>query len=369
MFFDIEISNIKPTYKWEYKDGKVNGAYFKIDYKTVEEIGVSIGRYNNYYVDLKDKDASSFMNLAKSIIKPKSDEIEATIKICEIKTPIPQMPLLFFNIEVLAKVYTSGKIEVVLSNDHTNGFELKNGLFRIISDVDRDINLKIGGSAKASLGVNFNLEAVKFRLMDVEVDAGIRAAVSTTIHLYDSEDNKTKETSDLVYSSIDELSKENNDVKVCGDVSLNWLLDIRLNTSKTLLYKFGLWKKYEILDEANQVLGNKTHIENFVFVSKCTRKDRLKKSNNTSEEISVDKIILEKYSKVIHLNEEYTIGIKALPSGYKASDLIYKSEDVNVAIVDSNGIIKPISKGASEIKISTSDGEYSASINILVSSN
>lgn len=369
MFFDIEISNIKPTYKWEYKDGKVNGAYFKVDYKTVEEIGVSIGRYNNYYVDLKEKDASSFMNLAKSIIKPKSDKVEATIKICEIKTPIPQMPLLFFNIEVLAKVYTSGKIEVVLSNDHTNGFELKNGLFRIISDVDRDINLKIGGSAKASLGVNFNLEAVKFRLMDVEVDAGIRAAVSTTIHLYDSEDNKTKETSDLVYSSIDELSKENNDVKVCGDVSLNWLLDIRLNTSKTLLYKFGLWKKYEILDEANQVLGNKTHIENFVFVSKCTRKDRLKKSNNTSEEISADKIILEKYSKVIHLNEEYTIGIKALPSGYKASDLIYKSENVNVAIVDSNGIIKPISKGASEIKISTSDGEYSASINILVSSN
>lgn len=369
MFFDIEISNIKPTYKWNYEDGKLVGAYFKVDYKAVEEIGVSIGRYKNYYLDFKDKDSSSFMNLAKSIIKQKDDEVEATIKICEIKTPIPEMPLLFFNIEVLAKVYTSGKIEVVLSNEHTKGFEVKNGQFRVISDVDRDINLKIGGSAKAALGINFNLEAVKYRLMDVEVDAGIRAAVSTTVHLYDSEDNKTKESSDLVYSTLDELSIENEDVKVCGDLSLNWLLDIRLNTSKTLLYKFGLWKKFEILDEANQVLGNKTHIENFVFVSKCTRKDRLKRNSSVKEEVSADKIMLDKYSKVLHLNEEYSIGIKALPSGYSQSDLVYSSADISVAVVDNNGIIKPIAKGASEIKVSTSDGEYSASINILVSSN
>lgn len=369
MFFDVSISNIKPSYKWNYKDGKVESAYFKVDFKSVEEIGASIGRYKNYYLDLKDKDSSSFVNLAKSIIKKSNDEVEATVKICEIKTPIPQMPLLFLNIEVLAKIYTSGKMEIVLSNSNTKGFEVKNGLFRIISDDDRDINFKVGGSAKSALGLNFNLEAVKYRLMDIEVDAGIKASMYTTMHLYDSDGNKTEETTDLTYSSLDELSNENNDVKVCGDVSLNWLLDVKLNTSKTLLYKFGLSKDFEILDEKNQVLGNKTHIENFTFVSKCTRKDRLKSTNNTTETLNVDKILLDKYSKVLKLNEEYSVNIKNLPSGYTVNDLVYSSEKKEVAIIDTNGVIKALSKGASEIKISTSDGKYSSSINILVSSN
>lgn len=368
MFFDIAISNIKPSYKWDYKNGKVNDAYFKVDFKTVEEIGVSIGRYKNYYLDFKDKDASSFLNLAKSVIKKSDDEVVATIKICEIKTPIPQMPLMYFNIEVLAKVYTSGKMEIVLSNQHTKGFEIKDGNFRIISDVDRDINLKAGGSAKATLGLNFNLEAVKLRLMDVEVDAGIKASLYTTLHLYDSEDNKTEVTSDLAYSSLDELSKENNDVKICGDISLNWLLDIRFNTSKTLLYKFGLWKEFEILDEDNQVLGNRTHLENFQFVDKCTRKDRLKRNTSVSDEVSVDKIVLEKYAKVIKVSEQYSIPIKSLPSGYTISDLFYSSEDLSIALVDTSGTIKGLKAGSTKIKVATNDGKYSAYINILVSS-
>ena len=367
MFFDISISNIRPTYKWDYKDGKLNDAYFKVDYKTVEEIGVSIGRYKNYYLDFKDVDSSSFINLANSVIKKKDDEVAAVIKICEIKTPIPSMPSLFFNIELLAKVYISGKVEFVLSNKHTNGFEIKNGNLRLINDTTRDIDFKIGASAKTVLGINFNLEAIKFRLMDIEADAGIRASVSTTIHLYDKDGNKQSRSFDLAYSTVDELAKENDDVKVCGDISLHWLFEIRFNTSKTLLYKFGLWHKEEILDDDAQVFGNKTHIENFVLVDKCTRKDKFKKSDVVEQEYSVDKILLYKYSKVINLNEEYGIEIKSLPSGYSTNDLVYTSLDESVASVN-KGIVKALKRGSCEVKISTSDNLYSASINILVSS-
>ena len=367
MFFDISISNIRPTYKWDYKDGKLNDAYFKVDYKTVEEIGVSIGRYKNYYLDFKDVDSSSFINLANSVIKKKDDEVAAVIKICEIKTPIPSMPSLFFNIELLAKVYISGKVEFVLSNKHTNGFEIKNGNFRLINDTTRDIDFKIGASAKTVLGINFNLEAIKFRLMDIEADAGIRASVSTTIHLYDKDGNKQSRSFDLAYSTVDELAKENDDVKVCGDISLHWLFEIRFNTSKTLLYKFGLWHKEEILDDDAQVFGNKTHIENFVLVDKCTRKDKFKKSDVVEQEYSVDKILLYKYSKVINLNEEYSIEIKSLPSGYSTNDLDYTSLDESVASVN-KGIVRALKRGSCEVKISTSDNLYSASINILVSS-
>lgn len=367
LFFDIAISNIKPSYKWQYKDGKLNNAYFKVDYKSVEEVGVSIGRYKNYTLDFKDVDSSSFLNLANSIIKKKDDEVAAIVKICEIKTPIPSVPSLFFNIELLAKIYVSGKVEVVLSNTHNQGFEIKDGHFRLISDSTRDIDFKIGASAKASLGINFNLEAVSFRLMDIEVDAGIKASVSTIVHLYDKEGNKVSLDNDLVYSTVDELAKENKDVKVCGDISLNWLFEIRFNTSKTLLYKFGLWYKKEILDDNVQVFGNKTHIENFVLVDKCTRKERYKNSESVTQNYNVDKILLYKYSKVINLNEEYAIEIKNLPNGYTVNDLIYTSLDNNIVIVD-KGVVKGLKIGSCEVKISTTDNLYSASINILVSS-
>lgn len=201
--------------------------------------------------------------------------------------------------------------------------------------------------------------------MDVELDAGIKGKVSTTLHLYDSDDNHVVEESDLVYSTVDELSYENNDVKACGDISLNWLLEFRINTSKTLLYKLGFWYKKEILNEKNQLFGNKTHIENFVLVDKCTRKDRLKKTKNNTI-INSDKILLERYSKVIVLNESYNIEIKALPNGYSTSDLIYTSKDNSIVSI-SNGTVSALAIGACQIVISTSDGKYSTSLNILVS--
>ena len=366
MFFDIAVSGIKPSYKWDYKGGKLNDAYFKVSYKTVEEVGVSIGRYKNYYLDLKDKDAGSFLSAVKSITSKYDDEVEASIKICEIKTPISGIPSLYFNIDVLAKIYTSGKVEIVLANNKVSGFEIKDGNMRLINDNDRDIDFKIGSTSKAALGLNFNIQAIGKYLMDVELDAGVKASVSTTLHLYDSDGNHDVISSDLDYSAVDELSKENNDVKTCGDASLNWLLEFRINTSRTLLYKLGFWYKKEILNEKNQILGNKTHIENFILVDKCTRKDKLKKSKDSTT-ISPDKILLNKYSAVVVNGNTYTIEIKALPSGYSTNDLLYESKDSAVASV-SNGIVKTNKLGACQIVISTSDGKYSTSINILVSS-
>ena len=367
-FFDVSLSGIRPTYKWNYKNGNIEEAYFKVDYKASEELGASIGKYNKYYFDLKDKNASSFMNAAKSLIKTKDDEVEATIKICKIKTPIPNMPTVYFNIDVLVRIYTTGKVEIVLSNKNTTGLEIRNNHMRIINDSNKDIDFAIGGSSKACLGVNFNLEAAKKRLMDVEADIGARASVSTTVHLYDEDGNKKSEISELTYSSLDDISRENENVKVCGDVSLNWLLDLKLNTSKTLLSKFGFSKTKSILDEDNQILGNKTHIENGVFVDRCTRKDKFHSSDKETVTFNVDKILLDKYSVVVDIGKTYKIPIRALPEGYSFDNLSYSSVDYSVASVSKEGIISGNKMGACEIKIKTTDNKYSASINVLVSS-
>ena len=368
IFFDISLLNIKPTYKWKYNNGKIENAFFKVDYKLTNELGVSTGKYNNYYLDLKDKDSPSFLGFVKGTLKStsKEDEIEATIPICKIKTPIPNVPAAYFNIDVIAKLYVTGKIEVNFYNNGTIGFEINNNRFRVIHDVNNDTDFIVGASARAVAGINFNLEAAKYRLMDMEIDGGVRAAVSSTIHIYDSEGNMTSEDVDIPYSILDTVSKENENVRICGDVSLNWVLDLDLNTSKTIPYKYGLTYSKSFLGNSNQIFKNKTHIENWQFVKSCTRKSRLNTSKNNISKANSNKIVLQKYSAVVIKGDSYKIPITSIPSGYTENDLTYYSNNPNIASC-SNGIIEAKEIGSTSIEISTKDNKYKASINILVS--
>ena len=364
IYGDLSLHNVKPVFKWLYEENDVRNCYFNLSFKTTEKLGGSIGRYGNYHLNLKDADASSFKSLISSIIEKQKDEVEATIPICQIKTPIPNIPTAFLNFDVLIKLYVSGKAEVVLYNSHCIGFETRDGNVRFINDTNRDLDAIIQASSKAALGLNVNLEAATFRIADIELDAGVRALVRSTIHLYDKNGELTSESSDYALSTLEELSDGNPDVKVCGDISLYYLLDLLINTSRSQMGKYGFSKTFNILDEDNQIFGNLSHIEDGHFVKKCTRNDRpvLVGMN----EVKSTRIVLDSYAEVLRRNETFKIEILALPEGYQNADLVYESADASVATV-SSGIIRPVSPGSTRIIVHTSDNKYSAYINILVS--
>lgn len=366
LFCDLIVNKIKPSFKWTYEEGDLKNCYMKVSFDTTEHIGASIGRYGRYYLDFQELDASSFNNLLNSVVKKEDDEVEATVKICQIKTPIPNVPLAYFNIDILIKLYVSGKVELACYNSHELGFEMKNGVFRAINNNKHDIDAIASASGKAALGLNFNLEALDFRLMDIELDGGIRSEVKTTMHLYDEDGNSDEINSDIAYATVEEISKNNNNVKVCGDVSLHWLFDIYLNTPQTKMYKMGFSKKYSILDDDNQIFGNMHHIEDGLFVEKCTRKNNKNISTGTPlPTLTLNKIVLDSYAEVLDINETYDISVLNLPEGYSKTQLVYYSEDSNIASVLKNTIIAN-APGVTKIKVCTSDNKYEALINILV---
>lgn len=365
VYSDISLSNVKPNFKWIYDDDNIKHAYFKIDFNSNEKLGCSIGKYYNYYLDYKELDSKNFIKKLKNNYRDFDDEIEASIPICTIKTPIPNVPTATINLEVLAKIYASGKAELQLYNTHSLGFETKDGKFRIINDSTKDYDAILSGSSKACLGLNISIDAVKTRLADVEFDGGLRAELKQTIHLYDDEGNMTSEESEIPYSTLVDISNMNNNVDICADVSLHWLFDITFNTYKTMMYKYGFTKKLNILDEDNQLFGNMHHIENGQFVKKCTRKNKKPVLLTTS--VKLDKISLASYAEVIHKDETYEIVIKALPFGYKEEDIIYESSDDLIAYTNSNKVIA-LKPGSVKIRVCTSDEKYSAYVNILVSS-
>lgn len=366
LYADASIRDVKPSFKWTYHTGDIKNCYFNVSMNTTTSLGASIGKYGNYYLKLKDLDSSSFASYIKSMIVPKNDEVEAIIPICEVKTPVPNIPFASFNMVIGIKLYVSGKVEVILYDSHNIGFEIKDGNSRFFWEHDDDLDTIIRSSAKAALAVNLGLDTASFRLCDLEMDAGLKAEVKSTIHLYDSDFNKQEATSDIEYSTLEELSKENDYIKVCGDVSLHWLLDLILNTSKSYLAKKGFTKTYNILDDNNQVLGNLHHIENGQFVKACTRKTNSAIINNQIAVNSNNKILLNTYAEVLSVGENFSIKVLAMPKGYDASDIRYVSSDNSIVKVE-NGTIIPLKAGSSKVSVKTSDGKYNTYINVLVS--
>ncbi|MBO7677802.1 MAG: hypothetical protein J6S49_09875 [Erysipelotrichaceae bacterium] len=364
IYGDLSLNNVKPVFKWLYEEDDVKNCFFSLSFKTTEKLGASIGRYGNYHLRFKDVDSSSFKSLIGSIIEKDKDELEASIPICQIRTPIPNVPTAFLNLDLLIKLYVSGKVELVLYNSHNIGFETRNGNVRFINDTDRDLDAIIQASGKAALGLNVNLEAVKFRLADIELDGGVRALVKSTLHLYNEEGDVTSESSDYALSTLQELSDGNPDVKVCGDLSLYYLLDLIINTSKTQMAKFGFSKTYNIMDEDNQIFNNLSHIEDGHFVKSCTRNKRPTLVN--MEEVKSTRIVLNSYAEVLKQDETFMIEVLGMPEGYTKEDLVYKSIDNSIATVE-KGLIRPVSPGSTRIDIHTKDNKYSAYVNVLVS--
>jgi len=366
VYVDANINSVKPTFKWTYEKGDFKNCYFSISMNTTNSIGASIGKYGNYYLKFKDLDSSSFLSSIKSMVVQKDDEVEATIPICEVKTPIPNAPFAYINMKIGIKLYVSGRAELVIYNSHMAGCEIKNGSARFFYEHDDDLDTILKASSKAALALNVGLDATEYKLCDIELDGGVKAEVKSTLHLYDSDFNDSVVSSDIAYSTLDEVSKDNPYVKVCGDVSLYWLLDLKLNTSKTMLAKLGFSKTYHIMDDDNQVFGNLHHIENGQFVKSCTRKS---KTTIKNEEIVINtsnKIVLNTYAEVLLEKETFNIEVLSIPSNYDISDIRYTSSDNSVARVEGTKIIA-LKCGSAKINVHTSDNKYNSYINILVS--
>ena len=364
IYLDVSVHNVRPRLIWHSDKKDLKNCFFTLSFNTTEKLGVSTGKYRNYRLKFKDLDASSFQNLLKTLIEPISASEEASIPICRIRVPITNIPGAYLDLDLLVRIYASGKTEIVLYDSHEIGFETRNGIIRYINENDHDLNAILQASAKSSLGINMGISAAGFRLADLELDGGVRAMVRSTMHLYDEYGNMETLSSDIPYSGLNELSDGNPDVLVCGDLSLSWLLDLVINTSKSQMNKLGFTRSYSILDENDQIFGNMHHLENGHFVEKCTRDQ--KPVISVMNEVVSDRIVLDSYAEVIQREGSYQIKVRSLPKGYRKTDLIYSSENPSIAVVD-NGLVSAVKPGSVRILVETKDGVYRSYVNILVS--
>lgn len=360
-YFDCNLNHIKPTYKWNYQNKQLQDAYFKLSFDTNTSSGFSTAHYKNLYGDFKNLKVDGF----KKLFKSESDILEKEITLFKIHLPIEGVPSAEIVLSVKLNLYASGKMEIALMSDHDWGFEIHNGHLRMINENENDLDLMLGANTSSSIGLEIGLKALNRLLMNITSRTGIKGTVKTTFHLYDSQGYLTSYSTEQDYDLLSEVAEEVAEpIYVCGDISLNWLQDLDFNNDRSIAGRLGFNKTIHLLDNRNQVFHNLTHIENGVFMERCSYANR-EIIEQHDDPIVSEQLILGSHAVV--LKERHQIKVTGLPKGYQLTDLVYQSEDETIATVSPSGLIKRVKPGVVKIAVATSDQKFSAYINVLVS--
>ena len=363
----VKVNGIHCDYSWKSARKQVKDAYFKVKFSSVESLSLTNGAYKNVYGDFSKVSSDSFLNSLQNMWVAKKDVVEGTFTIAKIRVPIPGAPVMNLNMNLELHLNAEGKAQLVLTQANETGCEIRNGVMRVIRNTDNKANADIRSTAAVTAGIRFALDAATVTLVDAGINAGARAQVKTTVHLYDSEGKHQKVNTSVPADITDEVSDGNGDVLVCGDVDAYWILNVKMNSSSSLLGKLGISKSFDLLDAKNASLlpKGKKHIENFHFVDHCTRGERAAKPSYEAMHVTT-KITLDDYSFALDAGNTRKIQITGMPQGYDQNKLVFTSENPGIASVDNNGNVHANASGSTQITVSTEDGKYRIHCSVLV---
>jgi uncharacterized protein YjdB len=147
----------------------------------------------------------------------------------------------------------------------------------------------------------------------------------------------------------------------------NWLLNIRLNSSRTAAGKMGLSRTYAVLSAANAPLFPlpQLHLEHFQPVASCTVKDAVIMKEMRDLE-TAETIELSEYSAEVKSGETARIKVTAMPEGYGMEDLIFHSSAPDIVRVSQSGEITGMHAGACYILVETGDKNYRVFCHVMV---
>ena len=357
VFVQFDINEVQCDFKWKSTKNQVEASALKVSYETSLTSGLRSTDFNDRVLDFSKMDTQQLISSLKNGFVRKEDALMDSIELCEIQLPVPQLPTVMLKMKVLLHLYASGKAEIGFESDQTAGFECINGKLRLIHDTQKDAYFSVRASAKASTKLQFILSAFMKDLMDATVELGVQGNALTKIQM----DNHSFST-DVSYEVMEEVSDEK--MKVCADLDAFWLLNLALNSSRTLLGSYGISYDVDLINQANgSLFGQSIHLENFQRVDKCTQDLQL---DELEVKVNLDRIELKQYLLILNEDESQRIEISALPFGTEKKDVRYSSSNSDVAIVNSNGIVKALKSGNAIITVSLMDGSYAAQCSIFV---
>ncbi len=363
---EVGLSGLQVDYEWNYEDSSLKDAYFKADFHTTENFAVKGVEQKYLQGDFSKVDPADFLHTIRGFYQEQKDVIQGTFTLCRIRIPLPQAPGLSVTADLDLNINAEGKAELSLGQDSVIGMEVRNGSLRMIRECDatREALVRTDFSFKA--GVHVALNMLNMCLCDLLCEAGAAGNAAAVVHLYDEEGKKTDASTDVDAYAVDLMSDGNEKVFVCADLSGNWILDLSVNSAASACGKLGLKGQVHLLNEQNAPLikGLSGHFENWQAVKQCTYTDHEKGPSEDRLRVSSN-IVIEDYAMTIQEGTAKELKVLAVPAGYTLSDLVYESENSEVASL-SGSMITAHQSGSTTVSVSTRDGKYRITCSILV---
>ena len=359
VFVQFDLNEIQCDFKWKSTQNEVEASALKVSYETSLTSGLRSADMEDRVIDFAKLDLNHLLDTIQNSVVHKSDALMDSIELCEIHLPFPQLPSVMLKMKVFLHLYASGRAEIGFESNQVAGFETVNGKLRLIHDTQKEACFSVRASAKASTKVQFILSAFAQDLMDAAIELGVQGTAVSKIQV-----NDQVFESDESYELMEEATKNRDDVKVCADLDAFWLLNLSLNSSKSVLGHLGLSYQTDLINQYNgSLFGETIHLENFQRVERCTG---TLKQEQIEMKLNLDRIELKHYLMILDEDESQLIEISALPYDTQKKDVIYSSSDTEVATVSSNGRVRAISSGNAIVTVSLKDGSYAAQCSVFV---
>lgn len=362
-YSELSIYGIKPSYKFRQQE---DYAYFKLAFKTISKIGFKKEYDKHFFQEFKSDVVDDYLTKVLHSFRLDENVIEKSIPLLDIKAPIAAVPGFHVDLTLSLDILASGRMELSFHTNNQIGYEYMNGNFRIINDFDKKLDSILNATTEATIGLGSGVSALGVRLADVKANFGVRATVDNKFYKI-KEDSVESIDVDLPADYLSSAANYHEALKHCMILSANWVFKLKFNSSKTMLAKFKLSKEVNIFKDDFSIFKDKIYLENFHIVDKCQYDT--KSVAQKVENVKDDRLELERYQKALFPNESIAIAFKQFPNKYTIKDLLFISENSNVAEVSQTGVIQAISSGSTNILIKTKDGKHTASFTILVKNN
>ena len=353
-FAAFSLHHIRPVIRWKMKGGKLDDSCMKISFTTTESVGAkaSVKRYGDF---------SQLSEKLRSFLSEKKSAMETTIPLATLRIPLPEIPGLNLVLRLELQLGADGRAELVLTQNHALGFEVRNGSMRSLNSTEGTVQAQARANAWLSGGVNAALAMGKKRLADVALHTGIKTQCKTTLHLYDS--NQRHSAQALPVSS--ELFEENERQLICADLTAETILKTMINSSSTLAGKFGFSKTFDLLGGKGKITIDALtgHLESGMLVTKCTRGER--DTGIHREAVDDGAIQLEQYVLFLKNGESKKLPIVSLPEGTGLDQLRFRSSQPSVR-VSAGGEVTGVAEGSAIVSLETADGRYRAVCSVIV---
>ncbi|WP_302926561.1 Ig-like domain-containing protein [Holdemania filiformis] len=358
---DYDLTDVHPVIAWNGlgKEGRL-----QLDFTMSESAGLTRGVSNTLTSDFSGLDPHDLLSSLTASFTNARKEADTVIPIAKIKLPVPQFPIVDLLLTLQLHCYAGGKIELLLSQEGSVGMEIRNGVPRLIHQLEHRHDFIFQGSSKMTAAVEASARAAGISLMDLLLQTGLRGVMRTTAWIGENGGLEPSEAGELPLES----QPVHANLQFCSDLNVHGILELEINSSDSLAGRLGMGRTFSILNENNATLNphGRTHLENGIFVDHCTRGQHASSTPTPAPIIKTDRIELAEVQLILSPGQSGQIVIRGLPEGVAASDLIYSIAEPDIATVVQTGRVRAVKAGDTIITITEPTETYKTSCHIHV---